>query len=295
MGQGPAPIFRIWGNLLRSYFLKEFWGKPTIRNELRKTLYMAIAGVVLGLIGPFDSYNLPQAFARHLYWLSLILISSLMSGPIARVLFPRMIGAGYGPLPGFAAFTVAMSVGIFPFVIFNEIYLSSPYGVTLGYSLEFLSHVGAWDYAEWFGQVLVLTAVLLGAISMIHQAMRPAAAPPQAPTSPPPPTLQTGGEHFLKRLAPNLGQELLHLSMEDHYLRAFTTKGDQLILMRLRDAASELQGYPGLQVHRSHWVAFEAISEAKRDGRRAILTLKNGHEIPVSRSYMNALKEHGVL
>lgn len=272
--------------------LKEFWGKPTIQNELRKTLYMATAGVVLGLIGPFDSYNLPQAFARHLYWLSLILISSLMSGPLARGMFPPMIKAGFNPILGFIVFAFAMSVGIFPFVIFNEIYLASPYGVTWDYSLEFLRYVGAWDYVEWFGQVFVLTAVLIGAISMIHKAVqKPGEAATPAPTHAP----QTAGQNFLKRLAPNLGDELLCLSMEDHYLRAFTTKGDQLILMRLKDAAVELDDYPGLQVHRSHWVALDAISEARRDGRRILLKLKNDHEVPVSRSYVDELKAQGIL
>ncbi len=276
--------------------LEEFWGKPTIRNELRKTLYMGAAGIVLGLIGPFDSYNLPQAFARHLYWLSLIMISSLMSGPLARGMFPPMNRAGFSPLLGFALFSVAMSIGIFPFVIFNEIYLSSPKGVTWDYSLEFLGYVGGWDYIEWFGQVLVLTTVLIGAISMIHRAVqKPAPATPSTPPPAPDATTEVAGQKFLKRLAPNLGHELLCLSMEDHYLRAFTTKGDQLILMRLKDAASELEGYPGLQVHRSHWVALSAIREVKRDGRRIILKLKNDHEVPVSRSYVDELKEQGVL
>lgn len=272
--------------------LEEFWGKPTIRNELRKTLYMATAGVVLGLIGPFDSYNLPQALARHLYWLSLILLSSLMSGPLSRSMFPIMMKAGVNPLLGFAAFAFAMSVAIFPFVIFNEIFLSSPYGLTWDYSLEFLRQVGAWDYVEWFGQVLVLTLVLLGAISLIHQAMR---KPDNPAPQPPVPATPKAGHNFLKRLTPDLGKELLCLSMEDHYLRAFTTKGDQLILMRLKDATLELENYPGLQVHRSHWVALSAISEIRRSGRRIFLRLKNDHEVPVSRSYVDELKAQGIL
>jgi hypothetical protein len=97
---------------------------------------------------------------------------------------------------------------------------------------------------------------------------------------------------FLERLPPRLhGGELWAVEAEDHYLRLHTSKGQDLILMRLADAIAELAGIEGAQVHRSWWVARGAIAEARRGDGRATLTLKDGSEVPVSRTYARALRE----
>ena len=72
-----------------------------------------------------------------------------------------------------------------------------------------------------------------------------------------------------------------------------TSRGSDLILMRLADALAELEGIEGSQTHRSWWVAKAAVSGAKRGDGRAVLTLRNGVEAPVSRSYAGALREAG--
>jgi DNA-binding LytR/AlgR family response regulator len=63
--------------------------------------------------------------------------------------------------------------------------------------------------------------------------------------------------------------------------------------MRLSDAADELEGLEGAQVHRSWWVARDAIVEARRGDGRATLTLKDGSEVPVSRTYARQLRARG--
>jgi len=45
------------------------------------------------------------------------------------------------------------------------------------------------------------------------------------------------------------------LTAEDHYLRVITDKGSALILMKFEDALAALNGYPGIQTHRSWWLA----------------------------------------
>jgi DNA-binding LytR/AlgR family response regulator len=65
--------------------------------------------------------------------------------------------------------------------------------------------------------------------------------------------------------------------------------------MRLSDAIAELDGVEGLQVHRSWWVARDAVDEVKRDGRNLRLRLSNGVEAPVSRNRANDLKSAGWL
>jgi DNA-binding LytR/AlgR family response regulator len=80
---------------------------------------------------------------------------------------------------------------------------------------------------------------------------------------------------------------------EDHYLRRHTSQGQDLILLRLSAAIDELEGIEGAQVHRSWWVARDAITEAVRGDGRATLTLQDGAEVPVSRTYARLLRERG--
>lgn len=83
------------------------------------------------------------------------------------------------------------------------------------------------------------------------------------------------------------------MESEDHYLRLHTSKGQDLILLRLSDAVAELEGIEGAQTHRSWWVARDAVEHARRGDGRATLTLKCGVEAPVSRAYARALREAG--
>lgn len=97
---------------------------------------------------------------------------------------------------------------------------------------------------------------------------------------------------FLERLPLKLrGAELWAISSEDHYLRLRTSKGEALILMRISDALTELAGLDGLQVHRCWWVARGAVVAVRRGGGKAILTLKDGAEVPVSRRFAKTIRE----
>ena len=100
---------------------------------------------------------------------------------------------------------------------------------------------------------------------------------------------------LLDRLPFDKRGPLLALSVSDHYVEVRTSKGHELLLMRLSDAIRETAPEPGLQIHRSHWVAKSAVQSARRDGARAFLTLIDGTEVPASRTYLPALKEAGLL
>ncbi len=100
---------------------------------------------------------------------------------------------------------------------------------------------------------------------------------------------------FLKRIPNRIAGDLLSLRTEDHYLRIHTTTGSDLILFRLKDALAELDAADGMQVHRSYWVARNAIEAIERKGRKTILVLKNGKHVPVSESFMPAVRDAGWL
>jgi DNA-binding LytR/AlgR family response regulator len=78
--------------------------------------------------------------------------------------------------------------------------------------------------------------------------------------------------------------------MEDHYAVIQTSKGEHRVLMRLKDAIDLLEGLPGLQVHRSHWVPINAMIALHKEQRKYLLEIKSGKSIPVSQSYLEAVQ-----
>lgn len=133
-------------------------------------------------------------------------------------------------------------------------------------------------------EMVAITVGMCVAMSMFAQLLRSRTQVVTAPSPAPP--------KFLDRLPLKLrGAEVWAVEAEDHYLRLHTSKGQDLILMRLSDAVAELEGIEGVQVHRSWWVARDAIADARRGDGRATLTLKDGAEVPVSRTYARVLRE----
>jgi LytTr DNA-binding domain len=111
-----------------------------------------------------------------------------------------------------------------------------------------------------------------------------------------PVTSASDDNRFRARLPLHLqGARLLALVSEDHYLRVYTDSGNAMILMRLSDAIAELGGERGAQTHRSWWVARDAVTKAVRGDGKAVLTLSDGTEAPVSRTYYRALSGQGWL
>lgn len=70
--------------------------------------------------------------------------------------------------------------------------------------------------------------------------------------------------------------------------------GSEMILCRMEDAARELGGL-GRRVHRSWWVAADAVESVEREGQRTLLRLSDDRHVPVSRSYRPDLKAAGWL
>ena len=96
----------------------------------------------------------------------------------------------------------------------------------------------------------------------------------------------SGRPALLDRLPADKRGALIRLEVQDHYVLVVTTRGTELLLMRLGDAIGEAG--PGRQVHRSHWVAEHPknflVRGVGKNGRLAIRTA-DGADIPVSRSY----------
>jgi hypothetical protein len=141
----------------------------------------------------------------------------------------------------------------------------------------------------WLPEYLGYSLVMSLAMSLLSWAIfRPRAAGEAVQAASP--------SKFMERLPFRLRDaELYAVEAEDHYLRVRTAKGSDLILLRLSDALSELQGVEGVQTHRSWWVAKAGVADVKRTEGRAVLLLKDGGEAPVSRTQMKALRGLGWL
>lgn len=96
---------------------------------------------------------------------------------------------------------------------------------------------------------------------------------------------------LLDRLPPAQRGNLLALRSDDHYVRVYTDLGETLILARLRDAIDMARPVAGIQVHRSNWVACDAIATFQRTGHTGTLILSNGMEVPVSRTCVGDVEQ----
>jgi len=99
---------------------------------------------------------------------------------------------------------------------------------------------------------------------------------------------------FRRRLsAKRRGARLIAVEAQDHYLMVHTDEGAELITLRFADALAELERAHGWRVHRSWWVAAEAVEGVR--WRRGVgeLTLAGGLTAPVSRTHAPVVREAG--
>lgn len=137
--------------------------------------------------------------------------------------------------------------------------------------------------AQSIASGLVLSALFCGLTFMTMSSKQAEALSP-APMPIPEATEESAEILLLRRLKPENRGPVLHMTVADHYTEVTTSRGRELVLLRFSDALEELGATAGLQVHRSHFVADAHVDRLLRaDGRLAIL-MKDGREIPVSRS-----------
>lgn len=140
------------------------------------------------------------------------------------------------------------------------------------------SYIGA----IFTGLVLSSLFCVLTFLSMGKE-LSAAAHPPEPPT----PAREIP---LLRRLSVSIRAAPLHLAVQDHYVEVTTARGRELVLMRFSDALDELADLPGMQVHRSHWVADAAVETVERDNGRLTVLLVTGARVPVSRPYLAAVR-----
>ena len=231
----------------------------------------AMAGValILGVSGPFGTLAALGPVARLAYWTAVVFGTYGIGTTVTMLVVARLDRDGAPLWWRLSRGTVLVGVPVLAC-------LSGINLVALG-SQGVLGPISAQS---------AIGAFLVSAVILLLRELSP--DPPEtqdAPARPP----------ILDRLPLEKRGALVALSVQDHYVEVITTRGRDLLLMRLRDAIAETRGQPGLQVHRSYWVALDHVAAARRQGDGAILTLRDGTEIPVSRRYVMAIREAGLL
>ena len=94
---------------------------------------------------------------------------------------------------------------------------------------------------------------------------------------------------LFERLPEAVGDDIVYLHVSGHYLDVVTTAGTTVLLMSLADAMAHLDNR-GLRVHRSYWVAARHVVELSRKDSRTVLVLSGEREVPVSRTYLPAVR-----
>jgi hypothetical protein len=259
-------------------FTKREWVAMTGSRRLAVHIFLMVAiGVVLALVAPFGSDNMPAGL-RFAAWVGFTITGYFIFRPVGAV------GAWLAAethVPGWLAALLTGLVAALP--------LAALIAFALG---------GFRVTEEWFSERFLLLYLQVAGLGLVIQVLmrlifraparadeaQPAAAEPalNSPSAAP-------AAPFLDRLPPHLGRDLLCLEMQDHYVAAHTRAGSTLLLMRFRDAVAEL-GAAGMQVHRSWWVAKDAVDGLEEEGRSARLKLRGGRIVPVSRAHLPAVR-----
>jgi hypothetical protein len=237
-----------------------------LKSFIRPLVVAVLAGAFLAAIGALGTSDTPFV-PRVLYWVGLSALGAVLGSLVAQTVtrfWPSLETAWLRWLV-----IVAVLTPLFALLVWFAAGRPAP-----------TPRVAA----TYLGVTLVMTAGMTTLMMLARrQGVETHAAPPEAP----PP-------RFLERLPPRLrGGEIYAVEAEDHYLRLHTSRGQDLILLRLSDAVAELEGIEGAQTHRSWWVAKAAVRDVKRGDGRATLTLTSGVEAPVSRAYARTLREAG--
>jgi hypothetical protein len=242
------------------------------------------ASIVLALAGPFGTYHDMTLPVRVGYW-GLIVFASLPLGYatryVAAVLLPR---------------ATTLSVVIVPSLLLTMVYTPVLFVI--------VRYVGAAEgsaaeLAIWLAWLVLVVAVCINGVRWalgrtatadLHRLAQARHAAAAVGTASAAATAAGPAPRIVSRLA-----GLPCTEVRDHYVDVVTRRARTSLLLRLSDAMAEMEGIPGAQVHRSHWVATAAVVGARRSGSRVVLDLLDGSSVPVSRGYRDRAEAAGLL
>ena len=242
------------------------------RRWLLRLLLVIAAGAILGRLGPFGTFGDLTSGERYGYWIGLTLLMWLQGIAVLAVVDTPFKRRGW---PCWARVILAALVAAVP-TAFEVAWAEMV--------LRVERDLGPTDLLAIIGDVALLSVPLLllthGLVD--HSGPVEPAAPEQA----------SGASALVALMDADKRGPLLAIGSEDHYVRLYSDRGDSLIAMRFSDATASLAAQEGMQVHRSWWVAADAVVAVVRAGEGLHLTLRNNLKVPVSRSYVRQVRKY---
>ena len=231
---------------------------------------IAAASILLGLTGPFGTFAGLDLPARLAYWAVTVVVTYL-----AATLLVGWLAAAF-PVHGIPE---PVAYGLYGAVVGVPVA-----AIVWGFNVAVFGFAGAIGFPLLLAYTVAIAAIVSAVVAMFHIRFAQATRPDARAARP----------RILDRLPPQLRGELSHLSVQDHYVDVRTNRGGKLVLIRLADAIAEAEGVEGLQVHRSHWVAVGQVAATHRRDGKLVLTMRDGTEVPVSRTYASAARAAGL-
>lgn len=231
---------------------------------------MAILGIILGLVGPFSTFDYFEPIPRVAYWICMV-----------------FLGYAAGAFGGGLAVNLINQVWKSPNVWLVILCAGIGSGMLVSIVVYVVNAVviGDWDIDGFSG---ILTAVYCVLISICVAALHVLFLREDRPGA-------SKQIEILARLQIQNRGQLLYMSMQDHYVNVVTSRGQELLLMRMSDAMKEAEGVDGLKIHRSHWIARDGIKRVDRQNGNYIVEMLDGTKLPVSRGQVQAAKDAGIL
>ena len=244
-------------------------------SAARLLLLPVAAAAFLTLTEAFGLQILPLGL-RFLYWLILLSVGQIGSVLVQASLDRLQLSpAGLFLAGAVRCILVALPITVAVWLV-TSMLLSQPLRVE--------------RLPIFFLYVLLVTAAMVG-INLLAQ-RRPIKTHVEVRTAET--RSDTPAASIVARLPPRLRSARLYaIQAEDHYIRLHTSGGSDLVLLRFSDALSELRGLEGAQVHRSWWVARDAVETPCREDGKLFLVLHGGTKAPVSRTFTRALHADG--
>lgn len=256
-------------------FLEAF--KAEIKCRASFLFWLALS-IFLVVSGPFGSYQTMTLGERIAIGLPVLIVFMIIGVLIRAVVFYQFERFGFR----LAAIATAGAAVIVMSPMCLALFKMSPLG----------RHVTSPSFFE--------LSILISSLSLGHSALRQLTQADQDELS-----AEDGAQasvelvesrgRLLHRIEPAHRGPIQSISVRDHYVDVNTGKSQVSLLLRFSDAMAEVDPDAGAQVHRSHWVAWEAIETVERNGTKLYLKLKHGARIPVSKNHRDKLEARGLL
>ncbi len=243
-------------------------------------IFWVVLILFVTLTGPFGTYAV-YSFGQRLLAVAPLLATIMLVGVAIRVLV-------FGALPLWRfRWASALNAGLASLIIAPMLD-------------QFLHQIPPPDPVSYpgLGELMLLVFSLSLGLSSLHRSVAseddaPPAAPAAAEPDPEPEAPRL--PRLLQRLDIDAPGALWSISVRDHYVDVQTSHGVTSLLMRLSDAMAETDPVEGDQIHRSHWVAWQAVHRVEREAAKLFVVLAGGSRLPVSKNHREKLVARGLL